>query len=306
MGLIAAVAAAGVVSAGSSLIAGGQAAGAAKDAAHLQALQQAQTRGDLLPFTQQGTMAGQEIANNEVPGGVYSTPDNRYIEQAEGFLGRSQTYADTAQAQADAASRIGSGPGGQAALEATPGYQFTLAQGLQANQNAMAAKGLGVSGAAMKGAATYATGLASQTYQQQYQNAMTNAGFTAGTGATYGGFANTSLNQNTNFQGNLQNSFNRLQATAQLGENAGSATGTTGQLAATSGGNALIAGGNAQAAGTLGVGNSATGAANNFLTFNALNNLTNPAANTPNVNTIANQNALNNANTFSPGEAVAF
>lgn len=55
-------------------------------------------------------------------------------------------------------------------LAKTPGYQFTLDQGLKATQNSYAAKGLGSSGAAMKGAADYAGGLASNTYQQQFQN----------------------------------------------------------------------------------------------------------------------------------------
>lgn len=55
-------------------------------------------------------------------------------------------------------------------LEQTPGYQFTLDQGLKGVQNSYAAKGLGSSGAAMKGAGDYASGLASNTYQQQFQN----------------------------------------------------------------------------------------------------------------------------------------
>jgi hypothetical protein len=55
-------------------------------------------------------------------------------------------------------------------LAKTPGYQFTLDQGLKSTQNSYASKGLGSSGAAMKGAADYAGGLASNTYQQQFQN----------------------------------------------------------------------------------------------------------------------------------------
>lgn len=55
-------------------------------------------------------------------------------------------------------------------LAQTPGYQFALDQGLKATQNSYAAKGLGQSGAAMKGAADYAEGLAGTTYQQQFQN----------------------------------------------------------------------------------------------------------------------------------------
>jgi hypothetical protein len=62
----------------------------------------------------------------------------------------------------------------QAALEQTPGYQFTKTQGLKAVQNSAAARGLGVSGAALKGAATFATGLADQTYQTQFNLENTN------------------------------------------------------------------------------------------------------------------------------------
>ena len=65
-------------------------------------------------------------------------------------------------------------------LSQTPGYQFTLGQGLNATQNAYAAKGLGSSGNALRGAADYATGLASNTYQQQFQNDL------ASRQATYG------------------------------------------------------------------------------------------------------------------------
>lgn len=54
----------------------------------------------------------------------------------------------------------------QAQLSATPGYQFALNQGLESTQNAAAARGLGVSGAALKAASAYSTGLAQQTYAQ--------------------------------------------------------------------------------------------------------------------------------------------
>ena len=78
-------------------------------------------------------------------------------------------------------------------LQQTPGYQFTLQQGLNATQNAYAAKGLGSSGNALRGAADYATGLASNTYQQQFQNDL------ASRQATYGmltGGVNSGLQAN--------------------------------------------------------------------------------------------------------------
>src|SRR5882724_7965669 len=62
----------------------------------------------------------------------------------------------------------------QATLEKTPGYQFNLTQGQRAVTNSAAARGLGSSGAALKGAATFATGLADSTYQNQFNNAQLN------------------------------------------------------------------------------------------------------------------------------------
>lgn len=71
-----------------------------------------------------------------------------------------------------------------ATLAATPGYEFTKQQGLEATQNSYAAQGLGSSGAALKGAATFATGLADQTYEQRLQDylSLANSGQNAATG----------------------------------------------------------------------------------------------------------------------------
>lgn len=55
-------------------------------------------------------------------------------------------------------------------LENTPGYQFTRDQGLKSLYNGYAARGLGNSSAALKGAARYTTGLAQNTFNQQLQN----------------------------------------------------------------------------------------------------------------------------------------
>lgn len=124
----------------------------------------------------------------------------------------------------------------QDTLNNMPGYQFTLGQGLKAVQNSAAARGLGSSGAALKGAASYATGLAQSNYDQYY---------------------------------------NQLLGAAGLGENAAAGVGNaavqTGQGIAGS----TIAGGNAAASGILGVGNSinnAVGQAGNFYLTNQLLN----------------------------------
>jgi hypothetical protein len=78
----------------------------------------------------------------------------------------------------------------EATLQQTPGYQWNLNQGLKSVQNSAAARGLGTSGAALKGAATFASGLADSTYQNQFTNAVTNQ----------------------------TNSFNRLMGVTQLGQ----------------------------------------------------------------------------------------
>lgn len=119
-----------------------------------------------------------------------------------------------------------------ASLAATPGYQFTLQQGEEAAQNGFAAQGLGSSGAAIKGAANYAEGLAGTTYQQQFQNYWT---------------------QN-------QAIYNELSGIAGVGENAAAGSGNTGAQVASNIGSTLQASGAASAAGTVGSANAITGA----------------------------------------------
>lgn len=84
----------------------------------------------------------------------------------------------------------------QDTLRRMPGYQFSLDQGLKATQAAAAARGLGVSGAALKGAATYATGLADNTYQQMFKDTLDTANLGAQSAAQLGSIgANLGANQ---------------------------------------------------------------------------------------------------------------
>lgn len=163
------------------------------------------------------------------------------------------------------ASLTGTGPGGnpliapltapfqptQAQLAATPGYQFVLNQGLQGVQNSYAAQGLGSSGAALKGAANYAEGLAGTTYQQQFQNY---------------------LNQN-------QQIANLISGQITTGENAAAMTGSLGTQNTLAANNFLTSGAAATAAGTVGATNALTsslsnltGTAGNAALLLALNN----------------------------------
>ena len=175
----------------------------------------------------------------------------------------------------------------QAQLEATPGYQFNLSQGLKATQSAAAAKGLGVSGAALKGAATYATGLADSTYQNQFNNAQqiysdlfNNAqqGYNNQFQTAQQGFLDQSASANqqaTGFMNMGQAQTNRLNqmytnllGTASLGQNAAAQVGNQGVASAANSGNFLTQAGNAQAAGAVGGANALTGALGG--TFNQL------------------------------------
>jgi hypothetical protein len=57
-------------------------------------------------------------------------------------------------------------------LQNTPGYQFTLNQGLKNTNNALSSQGLLGSGAQAKALSDYTTGLAGNTYNQQFSNAL--------------------------------------------------------------------------------------------------------------------------------------
>lgn len=128
----------------------------------------------------------------------------------------------------------GGNPGQQQAiLQSLPGYQFTLGQGLKSVQNGASARGLGVSGAALKGAAGYANGLAQ---------------------SNYGTYANQL------FQG------------AGLGENAAAQTGNLGTQSAMGQASNITGAGNAQAAAAIASGNAVSNGLNNLYLYNALQN----------------------------------
>jgi hypothetical protein len=129
-----------------------------------------------------------------------------------------------------------------AEAQATPGYQFTLNQGLKSTQNGAAARGLGTSGAAMKGAANYATGLADSTYNDVYSRALNT--FNTNYNANKSTFA-------TNY-GQASDNANRLQGLVSNGQNAAGNLGSLSAASTNSIGNALTSAGNAQATGMVG------------------------------------------------------
>jgi hypothetical protein len=84
----------------------------------------------------------------------------------------------------------------QAALAATPGYQFDLSQGLQGVTNQASRMGMGLSGNTLEGLQKFGTGLADKTYQQAVGNIfdVTRLGQNAAAGqATNVGQAGTNI-----------------------------------------------------------------------------------------------------------------
>ena len=246
-GTAAAIGAAGsVASAGMNLAGSGKAAGGAQQNQYLQAMQMNQNIARTDPFVTAG-----QIAVQQMPGAVGVPMD----------LSGQPTVAQMPQAPAPFVWNPT-----MAGLEQTPGYQFALQQGLQATQSNAAARGLGVSGAALQGAANYATGLASQTYNQQLQNALNIygaglnrygqqlQGFTAGQGAYQ--------NQFNDYWTNQQNRFNQLQNLATLGANSASNLGTQTTTSGANIGNAAQAAGQYQGAGLANAGNALAGTIN--------------------------------------------
>jgi len=110
-------------------------------------------------------------------------------------------------------------------LQNTPGYQFTLQQGLKNTNNALSGQGLLGSGAQAKALSDYTTGLAQNTYNQQLQNAL----------GMYTTNYNSALGQYTTNAGQLGTLLN-------LGQNAAAGTGQAQYNAAVNAGNALAAG----------------------------------------------------------------
>lgn len=127
----------------------------------------------------------------------------------------------------------------------TPGYQFTLQQGLKAAQNSASARGLGASGAAMKGAEAFATGLADSTYGDTFNRALSTYSTNRG---------NALSNFGTNY-GIAGDAVNRLLGVVGNGQNASAMIGSMGAQAVGNVANAITSGAAASAAGTVGSAN---------------------------------------------------
>jgi hypothetical protein len=235
----AAIAGSAVIGAGTSIYGANKAAAGADKSANLQNAMYQQTRGDLQPYFGPGQTAVGNALQLAQSGPTGGGPD--YVAQAAAHIPGQMTQAE---------------------LEQTPGYQFTRDQGLKSVQSAAAARGLGVSGAALNGAATYATGLADKTYLDQFNVAQ----------QRFGDY----LNLNTGQQGNLTNQFNRYNSIATLGENAAAGLGTQGVSLANQAGGYINASGLDQAAGVKNATNALSSGVNSYLGYNALQSALHP------------------------------
>lgn len=170
---------------------------------------------------------------------------------------------------------------------ATPGYQFTLDQGLKAAQNSASARGLGASGAAIKGAQAYATGLADSTYGDTFNRSL--ASYSTNRGNALSTFG-------TNY-GVASDAVNRLLGIVGSGQNAAAQTGAMGAQAAGNVANAITSGAAASAAGTVGSANafnSGLSGAINSLQSGAMLNRLFPTATAPSGSTL--YGAVNSSN----------
>lgn len=212
MGIAAAALGAGVLSAGASIYGAQSAASAQKSAADEASQTQLgmfnKLQGNLAPYMAAGTNANAELAK-QLPGLTAPISMN------------------------------------ETTLQNTPGYQFNLTQGLKSVQNSAAARGLGISGAALKGAANYATGLADSTYQNQFNNAQTNRSF----------------------------ALNALTGQQSVGENAAAGVGNAGVATGNSIASNQLGAGNAAGAAAIATGNAVGSAGSSALQGYTLQNL---------------------------------
>jgi hypothetical protein len=201
------------------------------------------------PYVAGGTSVYNDLISNNA---LYSNINNGFTDQAEGAS--QQALGATNQANSIYSNLANGGITAQT-IQNLPGYQAINALGQQGVTNSAAARGLASSGAALKGAADYATTQAQGGYQNLVQDQLSTASGLNSTAAGYGTDAANYLNTNTANQGNITNAFNRENALATTGYSASNA----------SAGNALAAAGASNAysnqaaqavgAGSVGIGN---------------------------------------------------
>jgi len=246
---VSAIVGSAVVGAGSSLIGSSNAADAQREAAaQSAAIQKEMTdksiaaqremfdigRADLAPDREGGTTAQNQLLTLLGIGGDKTAQD--YGRYAKDF--------------------------GMSDFTTDPGYQFRLEQGMRAINASAAAKGMGMSGANIKGATEYGQNLGSQEYQNAFNRYQTNRAaqldplfklYTGGQASAAGSAAQAGT----------------------LGANLGQTYTAAGQGQA----QAAVAGGNAAASGYLNSANAVTNALNQGVSSYAQNQYLNNSGN---------------------------
>ena len=145
-------------------------------------------------------------------------------------------------------------------VQGTPGFQFMLDQGLKSTQAGYAAQGLGSSGAAIKGAGQYETGLASTTIPQ---------------------WLNLLLGQRQQIYSQLQGAISPYAGAVQTGTEAGKALGGFGTTAATNVGQDIMGGANARAAAAMSAAGTIGQLPGQYMQYSLLNQLMTKPGQTP-------------------------
>jgi len=143
-----------------------------------------------------------------------------------------------------------------------PGYQFRLEQGMNALNRSAAARGMGMSGANIKGATEYGQNLGSQEYQNAYNRAF-NA-FQTNRAAQLDPLFKL-------YSGGQASAAGSAAQAGALGQNLGQTYTGLGQGL----GQAAVAGGNAQASGYINQANAVTNALNQGMSSYTTNNYLN-------------------------------
>lgn len=139
-------------------------------------------------------------------------------------------------------------------------YKFLENQGQRGVTNSSAARGLATSGAALKGAAAFETGLNSTQWQSNFNNQVTNQ----------------------------TNAYNRLKGLVDTGASAAGATGVIGNQAVTQQNSAIAGAGNAQAAAANQTGTALSNLASNTSGYALAKGIYGSPANAGNSNAVSN------------------
>jgi antitoxin component HigA of HigAB toxin-antitoxin module len=161
----------------------------------------------------------------------------------------------------------------QADYEADPGYAFRFSEGQKALDKSMAARGLGISGANIKGAVKYGQDMGSQEYNNAYNRFQTNR-------ANQSDVYNTAFNRDQVQRNALLNPLQSLMGSGQSAtnqvNNASNAYTTNVNNATANYGtnatNALTGGANARASGYVGTANALTNAVGQGINYNNMGN----------------------------------